>query len=71
MMAGIEIDWIPHKMKSLVTSVYLLLMCGMLSRPAGSQRELSEPCSFPRTLRTTEWPWKILSAGKSLQGAGR
>ena len=66
MMAGTDIDWLCINMKSSVTTVYLLLMSGLLSRPAGSQRELSEPCSFPLTLRTTEWPWKILSPGIDL-----
>ncbi len=64
MMAGTDIDWLRINMKSWVTTVYLLLMSGLLSRPTGSQRELSEPCSFPLILRTTEWPWKILSQGK-------
>lgn len=52
-------------LRSAGPMLWTVLLCGWLFSSCTESSRRNEPCSFPLTLRTTEWPWKILSPGKN------
>ena len=59
----IIMEMLEHLNRIPLQTLLLWLLSSLLSSTTESQGNIPEPCSFPETLRTTEWPWKILSPG--------